>query len=207
MNKRILLMLSIIFALLVNVASAETIVLNQMNDDSIPDGFEVTVTTDSNLNTMHVEVTSCPSDWTVQGIDTVYYNLGRDSYAVTHVDGNPISSLSSTWAQSSSTNNVAGFGIFLSGSVKNTAPTQSQLTSFTFKLSDIEGTIPVNYEGHKVAVHMRLLDGSDVVVEDDSTWITDDSTGIIPEFPSIALPIAAILGLMFILQSRRRKED
>ena len=29
----------------------------------------------------------------------------------------------------------------------------------------------------------------------------------IPEFPTIALPIAAILGLMFILQSRRRKED
>ena len=29
----------------------------------------------------------------------------------------------------------------------------------------------------------------------------------IPEFSTIALPIAAILGLMFILQSRRRKED
>ncbi|MCG7847592.1 MAG: PEF-CTERM sorting domain-containing protein [ANME-2 cluster archaeon] len=29
----------------------------------------------------------------------------------------------------------------------------------------------------------------------------------IPEFPTIALPIAAILGLMFILQNRRRKED
>ena len=29
----------------------------------------------------------------------------------------------------------------------------------------------------------------------------------IPEFPTIALPIAAILGLMFILQSRRRRED
>ena len=29
----------------------------------------------------------------------------------------------------------------------------------------------------------------------------------IPEFPTMALPIAAILGLMFILQSRRRKED
>ena len=29
----------------------------------------------------------------------------------------------------------------------------------------------------------------------------------IPEFPTVALPIAAILGIMFILQSRRRKED
>lgn len=29
----------------------------------------------------------------------------------------------------------------------------------------------------------------------------------IPEFSTIALPIAAILGLMFILQSRRKKED
>jgi hypothetical protein len=29
----------------------------------------------------------------------------------------------------------------------------------------------------------------------------------VPEFSTIALPIAAILGIMFILQSRRRKED
>ena len=29
----------------------------------------------------------------------------------------------------------------------------------------------------------------------------------IPEFSTIALPIAAIIGIMFILQSRRRKED
>jgi len=29
----------------------------------------------------------------------------------------------------------------------------------------------------------------------------------IPEFPTKALPIVAILGIMFILQSRRRKED
>ena len=29
----------------------------------------------------------------------------------------------------------------------------------------------------------------------------------IPEFSTIAIPIAAILGLMFILQSRKRKED
>jgi hypothetical protein len=34
-----------------------------------------------------------------------------------------------------------------------------------------------------------------------------DAMSQIPEFPTIALPIAAILGLMFILHSRRRKED
>ena len=34
-----------------------------------------------------------------------------------------------------------------------------------------------------------------------------DAMSYIPEFSTIALPIAAILGIMFILQSRRRKED
>lgn len=34
-----------------------------------------------------------------------------------------------------------------------------------------------------------------------------DVTSLIPEFPTIALPIAAILGLMFILQSRNRKKE
>lgn len=34
-----------------------------------------------------------------------------------------------------------------------------------------------------------------------------DAMSQVPEFSTIALPIAAILGIMFILQSRRRKED
>ena len=34
-----------------------------------------------------------------------------------------------------------------------------------------------------------------------------DAMSHVPEFSTIALPIAAILGIMFILQSRRRKED
>ena len=34
-----------------------------------------------------------------------------------------------------------------------------------------------------------------------------DAMSQIPEFSTIALPIVAILGIMFILQSRRRKED
>lgn len=35
----------------------------------------------------------------------------------------------------------------------------------------------------------------------------DDDNNQIPEFPTIALPIMMILGLMFILQNRKRKED
>ena len=195
MNKRILLMLIVIFALLVNVASAEIIILNQVNDPSIPDGFEVTVTTDSTSDTMRVQVTAYPTNWTVQGIDKVYYNLDGNSYAVTHVDGAEISS--TYWSQTVVTTTADGFGEFASGKVADSAGTS---TDITFTLLDID-TIPVNDNGHRVAVHMRLLNGT-VAVADDSTWITD-----IPEFPTIALPIAAIMGLMFILQSRRRKED
>lgn len=34
-----------------------------------------------------------------------------------------------------------------------------------------------------------------------------DTSNSIPEFATIALPIATVLGIMFILQSRKRKED
>jgi hypothetical protein len=191
-------MLSIIFALLVNVASAETIVLNQMNDLSIPAGFEVTVTTDSTLNTMRVQVTSCPTGWTVQGIDKVFYNLDGNSgaYAVTHVDGALISSTS--WLQNVGTTNAAEFGDFASGNVADSAGTS---TDIIFTLFDM-ATIPVNDKGHKVAVHMRLHDGTGIEIADASTWITDT----IPEFPTIAVPITAILGLMFIIRNRRKEE-
>ncbi|TFH04717.1 MAG: PEF-CTERM sorting domain-containing protein, partial [Methanosarcina sp.] len=36
-----------------------------------------------------------------------------------------------------------------------------------------------------------------------STWVGGSAQ--IPEFPSIALPVVAILGLMFILVSRRKE--
>lgn len=200
MDKRILLKVIIIFALIVNVASAETIILDNVNEPAIPDGFEVTVTTDSDSNTMRVEVTNCPDGWTVNGIDKFYNNLDGVSYAVTLVDGTDISS--STWSQNVRSTNTAGFGTFLSGKIADTSNTAGISTDITLTLSDMD-IIPANANGHKVAVHMRLLDPDG---KDSSTFLTDIPSNDIPEFPTIALPVAAILGLMFIIKNRRKEE-
>lgn len=63
----------------------------------------------------------------------------------------------------------------------------------------IPSGVPIN---HKLRV---TIHPTGEVSEAD--FIKKDSFESIPEFPTIALPIAAILGLMFILQSRRKKED
>ncbi|MDF1531079.1 MAG: PEF-CTERM sorting domain-containing protein [ANME-2 cluster archaeon] len=54
--------------------------------------------------------------------------------------------------------------------------------------------------------------GDGVGADDDNKAIvfvppSHDFNNEIPEFPTIALPIAAIVGIMFILQSRKGKED
>jgi hypothetical protein len=48
------------------------------------------------------------------------------------------------------------------------------------------------------------LDGKDRA---KTVYSHDGTYQHVPEFSTIALPIAAIIGIMFILQSRRRKED
>ena len=50
----------------------------------------------------------------------------------------------------------------------------------------------------------NYLDGKDRV---KTVYSHDGTFYHTPEFSTIALPIAAIIGIMFILQSRRRKED
>jgi len=86
---------------------------------------------------------------------------------------------------------------------------------------DSETYGPPDYESPPYEIQLRVQTQVDAVVEEVSEvsgvyepWMgrciferPDNPEIPIPEFPTIALPIAAILGLMFILQSRRRKED
>jgi len=63
----------------------------------------------------------------------------------------------------------------------------------------VNGKYVVTYEAH------YEFDGVDSSIETREATI---QTGInaIPEFPTIALPVAAVLGLMFIISSRKKKE-
>lgn len=67
-----------------------------------------------------------------------------------------------------------------------------------------------NTEGFKAAVHIGGLDTTYTADGSDSVKVGDGEcddggggTQEIPEFPTIALPIAAIIGLAFIFQSRK----
>lgn len=67
--------------------------------------------------------------------------------------------------------------------------------------------IPNNGAGFEIVAHVAWGSGS-AFFAGPCTSCTEnppDDTTQIPEFPSIALPVAAIIGLIFISQSRRRE--
>lgn len=193
--ERVLFIGIIVAIFSVSFASADqTILLTQSNEGLT--GFEVTVTTNSTTNEMSVTVTGLPAGHTVKGIDKVYYNLPYQVINVS-VDGAGFLGLGGWSNQKNPPHQASSFGKF-DGYVKDSGGTG---TDITFELSGM-GTIPFNENGHRVAVHLRFDDESEGVTlsENDvgSTFLTD-----IPEFPTIALPVAAILGLMFIFGRKR----
>ena len=189
--ERILLIGIIVAIFSVGFASAdETILLTVSNEGYT--GFEVTVTTDSSTNQMRVNVTGLPAGYTVKGIDKVYYNLGYPVIDVISVDGVAITGLGG-WVNKPTPAQASMFGKF-DGYVKDSSGDGSDII---FKLDGM-GTIPFNANGNRVAVHLRFDGGSGITIVEGSTYLSE-----IPEFPTVALPIAAILGLMFIFGRKR----
>ena len=103
----------------------------------------------------------------------------------------------------------AGFGSMLTAVDKTPGDKNEVARKVTIYIDceDWDGNLTKyqNEKGYAVAVHVTQLDASD-----SSRWLGCDGGdgGIeenpIPEFPTVALPIAAILGLAFFFQ--RRKE-
>ena len=193
--ERVLFIGIIVAIFSVGFASADqTIFLTQSNEGYA--GFEVTVTTNSTTNETRVNVTGVPAGHTVKGIDMVYYNLPYQVVNVS-VDGAGFLGLGGWSNQNNPPFQASSFGKF-DGYVKDSGGTG---TDIIFELSGMD-TILSNENGHGVAVHLRFDDESEGVTlsENDggSTFLTD-----IPEFPTVALPVAAILGLMFIFGRKR----
>ena len=192
--ERVLFIGIIVAIFSVGFASADqTIFLTQSNEGYA--GFEVTVTTNSTTNETRVNVTGVPAGHTVKGIDKVYYNLGHKVDDVISVDGVLISGLGE-WVLpiSSPPYQASSFGKF-NGYVSESSGDGEDIIFHLEGMDDI----PFNENGHRVAVHLRFDDESKgVTVSEGSTFLTD-----IPEFPTVALPVAAILGLMFIFGRKR----
>jgi len=102
--------------------------------------------------------------------------------------------------------NFAGFGEFYTDCSKSTDKTKSRgPVIITLKPSYTQSHLTTNALGNSIVVHLGF--GTELIdvggKKQDSSWVTGDTQ--IPEFSSIAVPVMAILGLLFI-SGRRRKE-
>ncbi|MDI9393980.1 MAG: PEF-CTERM sorting domain-containing protein [Euryarchaeota archaeon] len=106
----------------------------------------------------------------------------------------------STWETSYGEFQESEFGKFNTeikkegGSIKTRGPITITLDK------PLESSLPTNDQGNSVVVHISFGKQGEALV--GSTWVSGYS---IPEFPTIALPVAAMLGLIFIFG--RRKEE
>ena len=89
-------------------------------------------------------------------------------------------------------------------------PAGTYTTTWEFQIRDVIGSIDDEPQMDKeYNVHFQVTSASGQYDSSTAPVVVDASnTGVtpVPEFPTIALPIAAILGLAFIFQ-RRREED
>ncbi len=131
-------------------------------------------------------------------IDKIYYHLDKDVVSIIDERNYP-----AAWGFDIKTpngHNVANFGRFYT---ECTMESNSYRTAGPVVITLDGGfgeAIPLNDKGHSMAVHVRVRSADDG--SDDSVWLTNENGHEIPEFPTVALPIAAILGLAFIFNRR-----
>jgi hypothetical protein len=72
--------------------------------------------------------------------------------------------------------------------------------SYTIKSEDVSAGKVIN-----IAYATGIYNNQQVTSSPDSATVTKESSNSVPEFPSIALPVAAIVGILIIV-SRRNNE-
>jgi len=185
------------FLIMVSSASAETIYLTKANEPEFDGKINIRVDYDGNAKTIAVKYLGDDTSYSPLGIDTFFYNLDSGTYEVVNVkEGSQ--DKTNDWKTNFGGTEASEFGNFLSYKNKGPASTAGINEYILFTLKNEFSSIPPNVNEHRVAVHIRFSDGK-------STWVTDGNTNDIPEFPSIVLPVAAIMGIILISQNRRKK--
>ena|SRR3989304_8797619 len=187
-------------------ATIQTYYLTNSNVVQLND-VKVEVSIDDAAKTISVRLVqpfpSSPLVGNPLGIDQFYYNIA----------GNPIVSVSEPgWNTNFNGKQASGFGDFESRTSLNPAGTGGIFPSSQIKFTLTNApplSITPNDHGSTVAVHVRFKNGctgfvSDGIVPQGSMKTCEQQ---IPEFPTIALPIAAIIGLLFMFQHRKNKEE
>ncbi len=207
--KRILLTMLIVLSMLlaVGAASAMTCYINDVQDDqSQYQGY---------LNAILVtDNTSSPNTIIVALTDETknYYPNSTITTILLDIPADDIMGVEDSFGNVWSVGDAAGnpFGTFITKTTTNDAELKSTDPIIIYvTISGWDGTLPENDAGNVISIHVQRIGIND----EGSAWVTvgdcedgggGTTGGDIPEFPTIALPIAAILGLAFFFQ--RRKE-
>lgn len=176
-------------------ASIEIPINYYKNDigDQVPENVAITAIFDGNTVTVKATPTngaSLPTDFDIQGI---YLRVNHASGDTGRNDGMP----SESWTYTGDSIPTLGnfFGVF------------SPVSAWEGK-KNIKSGGPIVITHSNIESEIAALDGYTIVVKVSwngnlSNWVGGSTN--IPEFPTIALPVATILGLMFIV-GRRKKE-
>ncbi|WP_082098506.1 MULTISPECIES: PEF-CTERM sorting domain-containing protein [unclassified Methanosarcina] len=189
---------------MVGTASAETFLLTETTDD-YNYGISIKVRVDYN-----------PTDNTLTFQVIEPQNKVYDGYTISNVD------LKNIWIKTTpdkvsviSPNNVWNDPANNHGSIGNFGAFDTQITKeqdikspgpVTIKLADgltLDDLIANSNDGYVVAVHVGFQKAG-VAGEIGCSGKVRGNT-LIPEFPTVALPVAAIMGIMFIF-GRRKQE-
>lgn len=201
MRLKLIIGILALLLLMVGTASAETFYLTK---------------TDNNVTGINISVTVTSSYIYVQDISPALENTPKvDIKAIgltiddSYINGPIVDTSGNTtgWDHkiADGYNNKAGFGEF-NTSVYSNDPKFTR-GPIRIPISSSALPLPKNELGNSVVVHLsygtQLLDVSKQEYV-GSGWVSGGDTQI-PEFPTVALPVAAILGLMFIF-GRKKQE-
>jgi hypothetical protein len=205
--------------LMVSTASAAItfpITANNIYEGSIPAGASIKIDVTYDAETNKITFVDSSNGLTNPRITWVAYNIDKDAATITGYtewgllpddSGEMDDGVITIWTDK---NNFGALGDFNNFdrvyAVKNPKPVNQFRTvvvqlpkdSDTF---NFDGTIGPNGKGYEVGVHFVCDQFSGFVAGS----APDEPDVPIPEFPTVALPVAAILGLMFVF-GRRKQE-
>ncbi|KKG15884.1 hypothetical protein EO98_15120 [Methanosarcina sp. 2.H.T.1A.6] len=182
----------------VSSASAASFYLTEVNDHTYDGKIRIEVSYSGSTITVKDVSTSLDG---ISNVDIKEIGIQLPTgYRVTSVVDS--SKPANRWSASSGNYQESEFGRFNTQIIRDPGKSSKTRGPITINLNkELEGTLPLNNNQNSVVVHISFGEKKEALV--GSTWVGGSAQ--IPEFPSIALPVAAIMGLMFILDTRRKE--
>jgi len=184
---------------MVSSASAETFYLTDVNDHTYDGKIKIEVSWSGNTITVRDVSTSLDNISNVD-IKEIGIQLPSGYSVLSVVDSGGVPA--NHWTASYGNFEESEFGHFNTQITRDSGSNSKTRGPITINLNkNLEGSLPLNENNNSVVVHISFGEEEEALV--GSTWVGGSTQ--IPEFPSIVLPVAAVLGLMFILGSRRKE--